>query len=1100
MRPASHTVKNSASARPSAFQHTQLCLAISALLVPVWSFAAPVVGPNGGVSSGTATIVQNGAVTDINQSSNKAVINWQSFSTAPNETVNFNQPNAASITLNRVIGNEQSVLQGALNATGKVFLVNPNGVLISTGATVNTGGFLASTLNITDDDFNKGNYTFKGNGSTTSVTNLGTITVTDGGYVVLMGHLVSNQGAIVATKGTVSLNAGNKVTLNFNGNSLLSVTIDEGALNALVENKQAIYADGGQVILTAKAADELLGSQVNNTGIVQAQTIDDLKGTIEIYAHGGTANIAGKLDASAPTTGDGGFIETSGDVVNIAAGTKVTTLSAQGKTGNWLIDPNDFTIAASGGNMTAADVVSNLATTNFEIKTATMGTAGGNGDIHVNQAISWNTPTILTLNAERNVNINAGITATANSVVVAGMEQHAGLTLVAGNDININAPVVLAGTKAAMSMTYNGDYYIRTKASYSGTVLDANGKPVAKQDTSGGLYGSITLNAADSTLNINGDSYTLIRSISDLEAINNNPTGHYAIVQDLTDTGTRSQAVIAELGTPTTLNYFDANGDFLLDADGNLAPVITPGTPGILAGMGHTIRDLNVDIPTQIRFAGGLFGSVQGGSLVRDLGLLNTKVNAQANDPFGFSPYAGSLAGYVDGTIRGVYAQGGQVTGNPFFSTAGLIGMTDGANISFTFSDISGVQFGLISRLENGGSVNNSHATGNVSRGGLLGYTKGSYVANSYATGDVIGLNNSLALGGLISEYSAEAGRPNMVVNSFATGQVIGGTKLGGLIGAADAGQTILTIKNSYAKGNVTGNFPSSITEAGIGGLVGYFSGGDILIQDSYASGNVTANTAFVDSVGGLVGYLNGSGNGTSLITNSYASGQVNAVFSDDVGGLLGTSVGASVKGSYATGNATGFNNVGGLAGALQKGDVEATYSSGKAVGMKSPFAVDYSVGGLIGRASQANIDPNTYYNADGVKGSLGNAPFFFGGINSSKGLSGTQIADVQHYVNGTIDQVLADRAVQTAARQAQALQQTRIEDAGKLSNSAVSLLQRAATNGAIPSSSINQAPSIDSQIVFADTQSFSADVKSIVVDGVRFNLEEENASKAKGD
>uniref|UniRef100_UPI0011DF9E46 two-partner secretion domain-containing protein n=1 Tax=Aliarcobacter cryaerophilus TaxID=28198 RepID=UPI0011DF9E46 len=97
--------------------------------------------PSGGtVVSGTATISQNANTTNINQSSNKAIINWQDFSIKSNETVNFNQPNVNSITLNRVIGNEKSIIDGALNSNGQVWLVNSNGVLFGKNAKVNTAG------------------------------------------------------------------------------------------------------------------------------------------------------------------------------------------------------------------------------------------------------------------------------------------------------------------------------------------------------------------------------------------------------------------------------------------------------------------------------------------------------------------------------------------------------------------------------------------------------------------------------------------------------------------------------------------------------------------------------------------------------------------------------------------------------------------------------------------------------------------------------------------------------------------------------------------------------------------------------------------------
>ncbi|WP_241911846.1 filamentous hemagglutinin N-terminal domain-containing protein [Telmatospirillum siberiense] len=400
------------SDRPSFRRYTLSTVAVAALL----ACSSPVLAaPQGGtVASGTAAISSSGTTTNIDQSTGKAIINWQSFSVGSAETVNFNQPSVSAVTLNRVIGNEQSVINGALNANGKVFLVNSAGVLIGKGASVNTAGFVASTLDITNDDFNAGNYVFRGS-SSTGVINLGTITATDGGYVVLMGKTVSNQGVIVATKGTVALAGGDQITLNFNGDSLLSVSVDQGTLDALVENRQAIYADGGKVILTAKAADDLLSAQVNNDGLIQARTIGDLKGDISLYAHGGTTTVAGTLDASAPNGGDGGAIETSGDKVKIADSAVVTTKAATGKTGTWLIDPDGFTIG-TGGDMTGTALTNALVNNSMTIS-STSG-SGSDGNINVNEAVSWSANT-LTLNATHNIYVNAAMTATGTASLAA---------------------------------------------------------------------------------------------------------------------------------------------------------------------------------------------------------------------------------------------------------------------------------------------------------------------------------------------------------------------------------------------------------------------------------------------------------------------------------------------------------------------------------------------------------------------------------------------------------------------------------------------------------------------------------------------------------
>ena len=110
--------------------------------------AAPTTGT---VTTGNATISQTSNITTITQTTNKASINWQSFSVAPTETVNFVQPSSSSVTLNRVVGVTNSLIEGTINANGQVFLLNPNGIVFSSGSSVNVGGLVASTLNMNDE-------------------------------------------------------------------------------------------------------------------------------------------------------------------------------------------------------------------------------------------------------------------------------------------------------------------------------------------------------------------------------------------------------------------------------------------------------------------------------------------------------------------------------------------------------------------------------------------------------------------------------------------------------------------------------------------------------------------------------------------------------------------------------------------------------------------------------------------------------------------------------------------------------------------------------------------------------------------------------------
>jgi len=364
--------------------------------------------PLGGVvAAGSASISATANQTTINQTSQNAIINWQSFNIGAGQSVQFVQPNVHSVALNRVLGANPSGIFGSLNANGNVFLVNPNGILFGQGAAVNVAGLVASTLNITDSNFLAGNYQFAGTGAG-SVVNQGSINA-DGGYVALLGASVSNEGVISAQLGSVALAGGNAMTLDLAGDGLLNIAVNEGAVNALVQNGGLIQADGGQVLLTTQAAGSLLQNAVNNTGVIRAQTLVTGKsGSIKLMGGmtTGTVNVGGTLDASAPNGGDGGFIETSAAQVVLAENKNITTLARNGKTGMWLLDPVNWQIGNDGvvvGDETPASVVTSLALTDRTISAT--------NNITVAEAVTWVSPQILTLDAGNDVLIKAAMTA-----------------------------------------------------------------------------------------------------------------------------------------------------------------------------------------------------------------------------------------------------------------------------------------------------------------------------------------------------------------------------------------------------------------------------------------------------------------------------------------------------------------------------------------------------------------------------------------------------------------------------------------------------------------------------------------------------------------
>jgi filamentous hemagglutinin family protein len=183
--------------------------AISLGFVP----AAHALPTGGSVSVGAATIANGPSSVTINQSSQNAAISWQNFGVNTGEAVTFKQPSSSSITLNRVVGTAPSAILGKLSANGRVFVVNPNGILFGKSAQVNVGGLVASTQGITDANFAAGAYKFAGT-SSNAVLNQGAITASNGGYVALLGAHVTNTGVIVAKMGSVTLAGGDAMTLD----------------------------------------------------------------------------------------------------------------------------------------------------------------------------------------------------------------------------------------------------------------------------------------------------------------------------------------------------------------------------------------------------------------------------------------------------------------------------------------------------------------------------------------------------------------------------------------------------------------------------------------------------------------------------------------------------------------------------------------------------------------------------------------------------------------------------------------------------------------------------------------------------------------------
>ena len=252
--------------------------AVLAVTFHAWALDPTALPTGGQIVAGQGSIGTSGSTMTVTQGSDRMVSNWSTFNIGQNASVSFQQPNTSSVALNRILDTSPSQIYGQLSANGQVFLLNPSGILFGPTARVDVGGLVASSLNMTNENFMAGRYSFEKSGNAGAVINQGQIRTADGGYVAFLSPHVKNEGEIVATQGTVAMAASDKVSLDFTGDSLVNFVVDQGAVDAAVVNSGTISADGGLVVMTAKTADELIASVVNNDGVCRSEDTGGQRG------------------------------------------------------------------------------------------------------------------------------------------------------------------------------------------------------------------------------------------------------------------------------------------------------------------------------------------------------------------------------------------------------------------------------------------------------------------------------------------------------------------------------------------------------------------------------------------------------------------------------------------------------------------------------------------------------------------------------------------------------------------------------------------------------------------------------------------------------
>ncbi|MBG3911176.1 two-partner secretion system adhesin CdrA [Pseudomonas aeruginosa] len=299
--------------------------ASSTLMFAIASINAAMAAPTGAqFNPNEIKISQQGKTTLIDQSTQRAIINWKGFDVSADEAVRFNQPGVTSSTLNRVTAGQESVIAGRISAPGQVIIYNSNGVVFSGSAKVDVGSLITTTANISDEHFRQGKLIFDQPGNPDArIVNDGSISVAEKGLAAFVAPSVANNGVINARLGTVAMAAGNAATIDLYGDGLVSIAVTDPVTRkpqdaqALVSNGGAIQADGGSVLITAEQASRVVDNAVNLSGVILARGTEVREGSVALVSKSGDIQIAGKIDVSGPK--NGGDVLVSGQQVALAS-------------------------------------------------------------------------------------------------------------------------------------------------------------------------------------------------------------------------------------------------------------------------------------------------------------------------------------------------------------------------------------------------------------------------------------------------------------------------------------------------------------------------------------------------------------------------------------------------------------------------------------------------------------------------------------------------------------------------------------------------------------------------------------------------------------
>lgn len=896
---------------------------------------------NGVVQSGAATISTAGNQMTVKQATDKAIIDWQSFSIGSKASVNFIQNDANSVALNRVIGNDPSRIMGSLTANGKLFLINAAGILVGKNAKIDVAGLTASTLNMTDADFLNGNMNFTADTGKVigNVKNKGEITAKDGGSVYLIGANVENDGIINAPDGEVLLAAGRVVKLI--DTTLPGVSIDVGGIAGKVTNLGKIMASAGTIGIGAALID--------NSGVINASSVTKEGGRIFLRASqdltttatssinadgtaGGNvvlysdqaANIDGDVSALGNVDGNGGvggYVETSGKT-----SLSVMYVPRVGAGGEWYIDPYDVIIVAdaaglpangqadnnapsSGGVITANGTSSTIhvGTINTQLDdgvdvTISTGAAGDGGaeagDITINADANIVKTTggasKLTLEANGSITISAGASIVDNTAGGLSLELDAGYN----SDTNVSSGAIVNNGTITM-----GSGAMRTNAasfSNAGTLFLGGGTLTTSGDLTNVTNGTIAI-AGTGFINLNNGAGTLT-----------NESGNVPDVQGVPPSG-----VIIGAADDNTTGTLIIEGNYTQTASGRLTIKVGKGVNGAGA---LTSDKLNVT-----NGATGVGGNVTlaGDLRVNDLGNVTTPYAPQPGDKIAFLNYTGTRSGSFSGSSTTQASSASTTILGNLFANYLLSLSNSGHDISLGYGDTGSFYFSGGAGNMNWTDIAN-WSTGAVPSSGSAVYIDiGSSAAPIQYAYDVAGTTTSTidtlkivsgeldVSSGTLNVNGVLSGDGTLTIENAATMSLNSGSSIANLNlhDSAVLNTSDLTVSNSFSEdgGSITINGSASFTQASgdliLGNILGFNA--FTLQANSGAIGQQPGTTLVGTSIdatatGGIT--LNNDGNSISESFAATNTGVGDIGFKNDYSGTL--SVGA-ISNSAPGGNVT---------------------------------------------------------------------------------------------------------------------------------------------------------------------------------------------------